>query len=118
MGCFTDHQGAEMPGKCQPATDKLDSTVFAAVQIQMLTSFDYLEWAFEDLFGSWVPASQRFCPAFPHQFPEYRDPMFDRSSLIARLLNRAYEHVEDTILDGTAVCWCASCLHACSIQEV
>lgn len=80
----------------------------SGVQIQMLSTFDYLEWAFEDLFGSWVPSSQRFCPAFPHQFPEHRDPMFDRSSLIARLLNRAYGPVEDSIIDGTATFWCAS----------
>eukprot|EP00892_Ulva_mutabilis_P004063 jgi/Ulvmu1/2028/UM120_0024.1 len=73
--------------------------------IQMLSTLDYLEWAFEDLFGSWVPGTQRFCPAFPQHFPDQRDGMFDRSSLVARLLNQAYGPAEDEVINGTAVFW-------------
>lgn len=79
----------------------------------MASGFDYLEWAFEDLFGLWNPEGQSFSRAFQH--PPDIESLYRDSAWIPRILNRAFETLppfytkEFNIVSpcsGTGVFWC------------
>lgn len=91
----------------------------------MLTGFDYLERAFTDLFGLWEPDGfdkglNSFSPGFAH--PPDIECLYRYGGWLPRLLNRAFDTLppfftEDFNIvcpwNGTAVFWCAACVHAC-----
>jgi hypothetical protein len=103
----------------------------------MRSNHDYLEWAFEDLFGRWNPvpppqsllqapkrsrqpcAHQSFTRSFP--IPPYIDPdtetLYQHSAWMARLLNRSFRGLQHFPIDGTAIAWCVT-LRAAALPHV
>lgn len=77
-----------------------------------MSGFDYLEWAFEDLFGLWSPEEQSFSPSFLHQ-PDV-ESLYRHSAWIPRILNRGFETMPffteqfHTVCpwSGTGIFWC------------
>ena len=105
-------------------TQEYSQQYVGMVQISMLNGFDYLEAAFNDLFGVWDPIGQSFSPGFSH--PPDVESLYRHAGWVPRILNRAFETLPpfftpdyNTVCpwSGVGVFWCAahiSCMLCCA----